>query len=392
MRKQWLWVSIMTLLLAACESTPPPTPTLPPLPQTGPAKEVGGVEPRYEPYNVGTLKDYKVNGKTYRIVTQPEKFSQVGLATWYGQELHGNKTALGEIFDANELTAAHPTLPLPSYVRVTNLSNGRQLIVRVNDRGPFTQGKIIDLSKAAAERLNITPQTKVRLDVIIVAPNGDLSGPGTIGSTVAKQTYALPDRPSIGAPAPVMSNFVPTNSSQLTAQQAEPVNIPAQPDNSVTLPTQDTSNQPLTLNAPQQEANVNLPTAPQAATTIPTPDVTQESLTLNAPQQAEHVNIPATPDSTVTVPAPVNADNAQTAAAIKSAYMVQVSAVNDRQRAEEIQKQLSDQLNVPGKISSNGTLYRVQLGPFNTRQQAQDLQQRLSAQGRPNSFITTSQL
>ncbi|SUB82083.1 Rare lipoprotein A precursor [Pragia fontium] len=389
MRKQWLWISIMGLLLTACESTPPPMTTLPPLPQTGPATEVSGVEPRYEPYNVGTLKDYKVNGKNYRIVTQPENFSEIGLATWYGKELHGNRTASGEIFDANELTAAHPTLPLPSYVRVTNLSNGRQLIVRVNDRGPFTKGRIIDLSKAAAERLNVTNQTKVRLDVIVVAPNGTLSGPGTIGSTVAKRSYNLPGRPTIGSPT--MLNTAPANTSQLSAQQDEPVNIPAQPDNNLTLSSPTANDHSLILNAPQSE-KVNVPAAQQTATTIPTPSPDNQSLTLNAPQQGDKVNIPAAPNSTVTVPAPLNADNAQTASSASASYMVQVSAVNDRQRAVDLQTKLSSQLNVPGKVSSAGALYRIQLGPFSTRQQAQELQQRLSGQGQPNSFIMTTSL
>ena len=385
MRKQWLWISIMGLLLTACESTTPPTSTLPPLPHSGPATEISGVEPRYEPYNPGTMKDYKANGKNYRIVTNPANFSEVGLATWYGQELHGNKTALGEIFDANELTAAHPTLPLPSYVRVTNLNNNRQLVVRVNDRGPFTPGKIIDLSKAAAERLNVTSQTKVRLDVIIVAPDGTLSGPGTIGTEIAKQTYALPDRPMLGAPVTAVGA-----NSLAPAQQSEQVNIPAQPDNNVAIPTPAPDAQPLTLAAPQQETHVNVPAKPDNSVAIPTQD--NQSLSLSAPVQEEKVNLPAKPDANVIVPAPVTQDNATAASAATSGYVVQVGALNDRQRADELQKKLSDQLKVPGMVSTSGTFYRVQLGPFSTKQQAQDLQQRLSGQGQPNTFITATPL
>ncbi|WP_275428194.1 RlpA-like double-psi beta-barrel domain-containing protein, partial [Enterobacter hormaechei] len=81
----------------------------------------------------------------------------------------------------------------------TNLANGRQLVVRVNDRGPYTKGRIIDLSKAAAARLNLSNNTKVKVDFINVAPDGTLSGPGTIGTIVAKQSYALPARPDLGA-------------------------------------------------------------------------------------------------------------------------------------------------------------------------------------------------
>lgn len=99
-------------------------------------------------------------------------------------------------------------MPIPSYVRVTNLANGRQLVVRVNDRGPYTKGRIIDLSKAAADRLNLSNNTKVKVDFINVAPDGTLSGPGTIGTIVAKQSYALPARPDLGSSG--MGTLIPT--------------------------------------------------------------------------------------------------------------------------------------------------------------------------------------
>lgn len=360
MCKQWLWISIMGLLLTACESTTPLNNTLPPLIHTGPVTAIDGVEPRYEPYDIGTMKDYKIKGKNYHIVTNPETFSQIGLATWYGQELHGNKTALGEVFNANELTAAHPTLPLPSYVRVTNLSNNRQLVVRVNDRGPFTPGRIIDLSKAAANRLNVTNQTKVRLDVIIVAPDGTLSGPGTIGTEVAKKTYALPDRPNIGSPsAASTSQAVPISANSFASdQQTESANISTQPNNNEPTPT----------------------LAAEAG-----------SLTLSAPQQGSNVNIPAKPATVITVAALTSADNV-TAVKSTSGYVLQVGALNDRQQAEEIQKKFSNEYKVPGMVSISGAFYRIQLGPFSTKQQAQSLQQRLLAQGQPNTFIMSTPL
>lgn len=101
-------------------------------------------------YHVG--KPYTVRGTTYYPAENPN-YSATGNASWYGADFHGRRTANGEIFSANAITAAHPTLPLPSYVRVTNLSNNRSLIVRVNDRGPYVAGRIIDLSHRAAELL-----------------------------------------------------------------------------------------------------------------------------------------------------------------------------------------------------------------------------------------------
>lgn len=102
-------------------------------------------------YQVG--KPYKVRGKTYKPKENPD-YSAVGLASWYGRAFHGRKTANGEIYDMGELTAAHPTLPLPSYVRVTNVANDRSVVVRINDRGPFAEGRIIDVSATTAEMLD----------------------------------------------------------------------------------------------------------------------------------------------------------------------------------------------------------------------------------------------
>jgi rare lipoprotein A len=116
-------------------------------------------------YHVGN--PYKVKGKTYRPKEDPN-YAKVGLASWYGRAFHGRKTANGEIYDMGELTAAHPTLPLPSYVRVTNLANDRSVVVRVNDRGPFKKGRIIDVSATAAEMLDFkrAGTTKVKVEYV----------------------------------------------------------------------------------------------------------------------------------------------------------------------------------------------------------------------------------
>lgn len=127
---------IVTLFIVACETTPKPTPS---------QSSSGN-------YKIGT--PYKVAGGWYYPKEQPN-YSETGLASWYGPNFHGKPTANGEIFDQNALTAAHKTLPMPVKVRVTNLENGRQIDVRVNDRGPFVKGRIIDLSSKAADLLGI---------------------------------------------------------------------------------------------------------------------------------------------------------------------------------------------------------------------------------------------
>ena len=103
-------------------------------------------------YQIG--KPYQIAGNWYRPKADPD-YDRVGTASWYGRDFHGRLTANGEIYDMNSLTAAHPTMPLPSYARVTNLDNDRSVIVRVNDRGPFAHNRLIDLSHRAAQVLGL---------------------------------------------------------------------------------------------------------------------------------------------------------------------------------------------------------------------------------------------
>ena len=114
-----------------------------------------------------TLRPYQIKGQWYYPKDDPD-YDQTGIASWYGEPFHGRKTAIGEIYNMNAVSAAHKTLPLPSYVQVTNLDNGRVLRVRVNDRGPFVHGRIIDLSRRAAQLLGFERQgvAKVRVAVI----------------------------------------------------------------------------------------------------------------------------------------------------------------------------------------------------------------------------------
>jgi len=116
-------------------------------------------------------KPYQIKGKWYYPAQEPD-YSKVGLASWYGSEFHGKLTANGEVFDMHHLTAAHPTMPLPSYARVTNLKNGASLVVRINDRGPFAHNRIIDLSRRAAELLGYKNSglTDVKVEYVGPAP------------------------------------------------------------------------------------------------------------------------------------------------------------------------------------------------------------------------------
>ncbi len=116
---------------------------------------VEDAHPRYEPFSRSGNRDYTLRGKDYKIVKETKDFTQTGYASWYGKKFHGHLTSNGEVYDMYSMSAAHKTLPIPSYVKVTNTANSKTVIVRVNDRGPFHDGRIIDLSYAAAYKLGV---------------------------------------------------------------------------------------------------------------------------------------------------------------------------------------------------------------------------------------------
>ncbi|WP_419812937.1 septal ring lytic transglycosylase RlpA family protein [Bacterioplanoides sp.] len=127
--------------------------------------------PRAEAKSVmGNPKRYTVLGKEYQVMSSADGYRARGIASWYGMKFHGHQTSNGEIYDVYQFTAAHKTLPLPSYVRVTRLDNQKSVVVRVNDRGPFHEGRIIDLSYAAAVKLGIQKQGTAEVQVDVIHP------------------------------------------------------------------------------------------------------------------------------------------------------------------------------------------------------------------------------
>ncbi len=126
--------------------------------------------PREEPLRRAANKPYTVLGRDYQPFTELRPYKARGIGSWYGRKFHGQKTSIGEPYDMFAMTAAHTTLPLPSYVRVTNLANGKSVVVRVNDRGPFLHGRIIDLSYAAAWKLGYVDSGSAMVEVESVLP------------------------------------------------------------------------------------------------------------------------------------------------------------------------------------------------------------------------------
>lgn len=162
-----------------------------PYPQTEKViiKGVRGATPKYEPVSRGGNKDYTVLGQNYMVWTGCNSYQEVGTASWYGPGFHGNKTSNGEVYNQKGYTAAHKNLPLPSFVKVSNLENGKTVIVRVNDRGPFHGSRIIDLSEGAAKAIDMTKKgtAKVKLELIDIR-GGNISDK-TQGSNIGQQIF-----------------------------------------------------------------------------------------------------------------------------------------------------------------------------------------------------------
>ncbi len=219
---------LLSLLLAACGTAPqrppaeraavPPGLTLPkPAPATkgggyyqddGPADNVPAnldaipdAQPRAEPLHRFANRPYSVLGQDFVPYQELKPYKARGIGSWYGRKFHGQKTSIGEPYDMFAMTAAHPTLPLPSFARVTNLANGRTVVVRVNDRGPFLHGRLIDLSYAAAWKLGYISSGSAQVEVESVLP-GDLQGGTQLASAPAAAPAPAPEKGGPGGDSP----------------------------------------------------------------------------------------------------------------------------------------------------------------------------------------------
>jgi rare lipoprotein A len=222
---------LLSLALAACEtipSSPSPGPTpgrasapprVVPMPADNPQLLQGpappgekdfaptpeeippGIEntpdavPVLEPRSAsGNSKSYEVLGRTYRVLDSSKGFRQRGYASWYGKKFHGRKTASGESYNMYKMTAAHKNLPLPSYVRVTDIDNGKSVVVKVNDRGPFHSERIIDLSFAAAAKLGLIGHGTSMVEIVAVDAKGNAPAPAPV---VVASVSAVPAAPAL---------------------------------------------------------------------------------------------------------------------------------------------------------------------------------------------------
>jgi rare lipoprotein A len=211
--------------------------------------DIPDAEPHIEPYANRGNKPYVVFGKTYTPQLDEQPAKQRGRGSWYGKKFHGQRTSSGEPYDMYKMTAAHPTFPIPSYARVTNLSNGRSVVVRVNDRGPFHSDRIIDLSYTAALKLGYIGHGSAELEVQRILPEeirqmelARSSGaapvtasatpqpslPGMVAASMAPAAMSAPAAVETGAvPMPLTTVSAPPELLAAPASAAAPVATPA---------------------------------------------------------------------------------------------------------------------------------------------------------------------
>ena len=211
--QSWFLLAAIALALGACGTTPKrdaPAAKVPPAapkgggyylddgPGANPPVNIDAIAdatPRVEPLHRGALRPYTVMGRNYMPMTALGPYRARGVASWYGRRYHGKLTSTGDTYDMYGMSAAHPTLPLPSYVRVISVANGKSVIVRVNDRGPFIDSRLIDLSYTAAYKLGILAGGSAQVEVEAIVP----------GAPVSTAGVAPPLTPAPEAPAPAVA-------------------------------------------------------------------------------------------------------------------------------------------------------------------------------------------
>ncbi|ARP84971.1 septal ring lytic transglycosylase RlpA family protein [Bordetella genomosp. 9] len=308
-------------------------------------------EPRIEPLASGANRPYVVFGKRYVPDTSDRPFTQRGIASWYGKKFHGNATSIGEPYDMYAMTAAHPTMPIPSYARVTSAINGRTVIVRVNDRGPFHDNRIMDLSYAAAYKLGIIGPGSGEVTVQRILPdeirrmvaqrNSGQATASSAGSAAASPVAAAVS----AAPAPV---------SFTTAESGTPQALPIASSSEA--------------NARQAALN-GFPTADGGAPSGPTP--------LPPPPQAQSLPAasPVAEASATATPLPqAAASRAMPAATGNGSVYLQLGAFSQPANAQSLAARVNGQLGAvglpPATVEQSGQLYRVRVGPYADRNAA----------------------
>jgi len=312
-------------------------------------------EPRVETIRSGgPNKPYQALGREYVPATRDVPVSERGLASWYGRKFHGRKTASGEVYDMYAMTAAHPTLPIPSYARIRNPANGREVLVRVNDRGPFVAGRIVDLSYAAAFKLDLLRGVApVELERITFDEIRTGAWRGSGGARVA----------AAGAGEGASAVVAPVPEASVADVRSSPPRAP-----SVPAPIM-----PAAVDVPAQD--VAFAAAPVV---VPAPTAT-ESAAIAAPAAPAAIATPVAPIAIAAADARPLPGRAPADAA--RGFWVQLGAFRERDGAETFRRRVgaddeSSWLEPLLAIFGDASLYRVQAGPYPSRDEADAVAQR----------------
>lgn len=274
---------------------------------------IPGATPKYEQPNKRANRPYSAAGKKFAPMTQYTPYKKQGIASWYGKRFHGKKTSTGEIYDMYAMSAAHTTLPIPSYAKVTNPANGRAVIVRVNDRGPFIGNRILDLSYAAAYQLRLIKQGSGLVEIELI-------------NTSPEALRKTPNQSSIQ---------LSSSTTSTTPNTTPPAEVQIKP----------------------------LEPIPAAQTVIERPIATSEPTLTN---QAE------TKTAIVTPPSKVDMPNQEPISIVQ--YYVQAGAFKNEMNSDQLIKRIQD-LDLAEYVGIakvyNNNLYRVKLGPYESKQEAE---------------------
>ncbi|WAC73973.1 septal ring lytic transglycosylase RlpA family protein [Roseateles sp. SL47] len=382
---QRLAVLTSALFLAACASRGP-APSRPPGPAPAspkvtqwPAKDgpeavvpadldkIPDALPRFESIRKGgPNKPYAVAGQRYQPLTDDDKLVQRGLASWYGRKFHGRPTASGEVYNMYAMTAAHPTMPIPSYARVRNPKNGREVIVRINDRGPFHSERIIDLSYTAALKLDLLRGVS-EVEVERITYEDIRTGAWLRGKEMPSQPgdRAVPEAPVYAAASPTGAPEV-TTTVQMRGTQAATPSTPAPRPATSSNP----SSPPVSTSAAGNAVGASAGMVPIPVVALPPgTDLDSPRDVPTMPATASQASGTATSAATPTPDAPLPAMKVAAAAG----YWLQLGAFSRLEGAETLREQFNKSLDWMAPmltIFKDKQLHRLQAGPFSTREDA----------------------
>ncbi|ALA87929.1 Rare lipoprotein A Flags: Precursor [Stenotrophomonas maltophilia] len=312
---------------------------------------------------IGNKSPYMVLGKSYKVLDDTRNYVERGTASYYGAKFHGRLTSNREVYDMYQFTAAHKTLPLPSFARVTNLDNGESVIVRVNDRGPFHDGRVVDLSYAAAVRLGITQRGTGNVEVRALQPGE--------GNLLAQKPSRRERRAAEAAATTTVASARPTPAARATADSDIDRLVKRLPGDSMPARGQPATTQGVASTVPDVAVSSLPPSAPPVRSTVPAPAVVAST--------TPRAVAPAPVRSASTTPAAPSLSQQ-----VVGAVMVQVASFSSRDNANRAMGQLNAAGIVGATISDiaagGRTLFRLRV-PASDHASAAELAGRIAGLG-----------